>query len=585
METPRSWLSVFLLGVVALACGKEEPPPPPPPVLNVAFPVERTEYCNSFPVIVAATITGGTPDSVELLADGKTLAWLSPPFQYSFDCASRAEGTYTITVQAYIQGYTYTSPPKQIVVDRVRPTVVSGPFLPDQPEISKEAPIQVTFSEPMLPVAANSVSLVSANKTHSWSSDQKTLTVVPLEAFNPPQNLTLIIYPEGFRDLAGNALSPDFPPMQWSWTLPAFLHTWSLPKYGNGLTSLEPPAFARDSQGRQVVAWFEFTSASGATNVYVHRSGTDTNTLLDGPLSALPGPDTWVEEVQVAVDKSDRPVVAWTERWSGELQVFVRRWNGGGWEAMGSVPNPITGVDAKDLTIATGKSDLPAVAWMEVDSAQRARVYVYRWDGSKWDPVAGPIGARTSTANALYPSLAIDGQGRPVVSVTEQSGDTTFREEVVVWRLNGAVWEQLGAGIRPAAASTTAYVNRTSLALDAEGTPGVAFELTTPGTTSLADVYFSRYEAAGWSSPQLVDGTSARWPSLSFDADGSPWVAWENGDPAGSLSIRVRKMFGKAPFAELPQLYRPKFAHGSVGPPVILTIDPQRRAAQVVLRQ
>ena len=49
--------------------------------------------------------------------------------------------------------------------------------------------------------------------------------------------------------------------------------------------------------------------------------------------------------------------------------------------------------------------------------------------------------------------------------------------------------------------------------------------------------------------------------------------------------MRVRKISGNAPFDELPQLYRPRFANGSVGPPVILTIDAQKRAPQVVLRQ
>ena len=586
METPRSWLSVFLLAVAASACGKEEPPPPPPPVLNVAFPAAGTEHCNTFSVIVAATVTGGTVHIVEVLEDGKTVGWIqAPPYQYAFDCGAHAENTYTITFQAHGEGGIYKSPPKQIVVDRVRPTLVSGPFAPNEPEIAKERPIRVTFSEPMLPAAANSVGLVSANKTLSWSEDQKVLTVVPLEPFNPPQDLTLILYPEGFRDLAGNALTPDFPPMQWSWTLPSFLHTWSLPKYGTGLSSLEPPALARDSMGRLVVAWFEFTTDSGATNVYVHRSGAGANTLLEGPLSAVPGSDSWVNEVQVAVDDSDRPVVAWTERFQGEFQVFARRWNGVSWDVMGNIPNPITGVDAKELTIATGKTALPAVAWMEVDATQRNVVHVYRWDGTKWDQVASPIRARTSTANAMYPSMVIDAQNRPVVSVTEVSGDTAFREEAVVWRLNGSIWEQLGSGIRPGAAGATAYVNRTSLAVDPEGNPSLAFELMTPGTTTASEVYFTRHSQAGWTSPQRIDGTSAAWPSLNFDLDGVPWLVWENGGSSGNLSIRVKKMVEDAPYAELPQLYRPRFANSSLGPPVIVTIDPQRRAAQVVTRQ
>jgi hypothetical protein len=172
-----------------------------------------------------------------------------------------------------------------------------------------------------------------------------------------------------------------------------------------------------------------------------------------------------------------------------------------------------------------------------------------------------------------------------VVSVTEVSADAAFREEAVVWRLNGSVWEQLGSGIRPGTAGATAYVNRTSLAADAEGNPSLAFELLTPGTTTTSEVYFTRHSQAGWNIPQRVDGPSAAWPSLSFDLEGAPWIVWENGGSSGNLSIRVQKMAGGAPYQEHPQLYRPKFANSSLGPPVILTIDPQTRAPQVVTRQ
>lgn len=588
MATPRSWLLVLLLGVVASACGGKEPPPPVPPSLSVALAGPATEHCSTNAFVLSATFSGDTPYSVEVLEDGKTAAWLSPPYQHTIDCASRAERPYTLAVRAYIAGHSFTSPSKELVVDRTPPTVVSGPFLPNQPEIAKDAPIRVTFSEPIQvsQVPANSISLVTATTSMSWSLDRKVLTLTPREPIAPPQSFTLILYPEGFRDLAGNPLAPSFPPtMQWSWHVPAFLHTWSLPKYGNGLSAQEPPAFARDRSGRLVVAWFEFTSASGATNVYVHRSDASGGTLLEGPLSAMPGNDTWVEEVQVAVDASDRPVVAWAERVSGEARIFVRRWNGASWEVMGSVPNPIVGVDAKDLTLATGGSDLPVVAWTEVDAAQKSVVFVYRWDGTRWDPVASPIVARTPGASVLFPSLAIDVENRPVLSVTEHSAEQDFQEEVVVWRLTGATWEQMGPALRPDSANVMATVHRSSLALDPQGRPGVAFELSTPGTVSSAEVYFARYEELGWTMPQGVDGPSARWPSLSFDAEGSPWVAWENGDSAANLAIRVRKMVGEAPYAALDTLYRPRFANGGVGPPVLVTVDSQRKAAQVVTRQ
>jgi hypothetical protein len=265
--------------------------------------------------------------------------------------------------------------------------------------------------------------------------------------------------------------------------------------------------------------------------------------------------------------------------------VFVRRWNGTSWEALAGVPNPITSAHARELTLATGNTDLPAVAWTEVDATQKSRVYVYRWDGSRWNPVATPLEARTSTANALYPSMVIDGEGRPVVAVTEQGSGPSFVSAAAVWRLNGAAWEQLGSGVRPASASADATVQRTSLALDAQGKPALAFELSTPGTPASADVYLSRYGDAGWSSPQQMDGPDARWPSLGFDAEGSPWVAWEKGNSAASLSARVRKVAGDVPDATHDQAFRPMFSNGGGGAPVFLIVDQQQKVAQVLLRQ
>jgi hypothetical protein len=515
-------------------------------VLTVAIDNPATVYCNTALVTVGASVAGGTATAVEVLENEKTAAWLAAPYQYTFDCAARPERLYAISFRAHIQGNTFTSPAKPIVVDRSRPTVLSGPFQATDTEIAKDAPIRVTFSEPMRQAGANSISLVTATTAVSWSQDGKVLTVTPQEPITPPQSFVLFLHPEFFQDLSGNPLAADAP-RQWSWTVPAFLRTWTLPKYGEGLTALNRPAFAQDRTGRSVVAWFEYTQASGAADVYVHRSGESGASLLGGPLSAASGGDSWAEEVQVA-----------------------------------NVPNPVTASPARDLTLATGNTDLPAVAWTEVDATQKSRVYVYRWNGSSWSPVASPLEARTSTANALYPSMAIDGEGRPVVAVTEQGASSV--SAAAVWRLNGTTWEQLGSGLRPASASADATVQRTSLALDAQGKAALAFELSTLGAPA-ADLYLSRYGDAGWSNPQKVDGPDARWPSLGFDAEGSPWVAWEKGNSAANLSVRVRKAVGDAQDAIQAQALRPLFPNGGGGAPTFLIVDQQQKVAQVLLRQ
>jgi hypothetical protein len=581
MATPRSCLASLLLGVVVSACGDKEPPPPAPPVLTVSIDNADTVYCTTAAVTVSATVSGGTATAVEVLEDGKSAAFVEAPYQYSFNCAAREERSYAISFRAHIEGNAYDSPAKPIVVDRSRPTVVSGPFLATDTEIAKDAPILVTFSEPMRPVGPNSFSLVTATTAVSWSVDGKVLKIVPQEPITPPQSFVLFLHPEFFLDRAGNPLAPEAP-RQWAWTVPALLHTWTLPKYGDGLTALNRPAFARDRAGRSVVASFEYTQASGAADVYVHRSGESGSTLLGGPLSVISGSDSWAEQVQVAVDASDRPVVAWAERISNEAKVFVSRWNGSAWETLANVPNPISSSDAKDLTLAVGNSDEPAVAWTEVDAVQKSRVYVYRWNGSGWN-AATPLEASGST-NLIYPSMVIDGEGRPVVAATQQGSSSTSAASV--WRLSGAGdWVQLGSSIRPTQASTSATVQRTSLALDAQGKPALAFELSTPGTPASADVYLARYTDPSWAAPQRVDGPDARRPSLGFDAAGAAWVAWEKGDSAANLSVWVRKTSGDVPDTSQAQAFHPLFANGGGGAPVLLIVDQQQKAAQVVLRQ
>lgn len=550
-------------------------------MLAVTLDNADTVYCTTASVTVSASVAGGAATAVEVLEDDKTVAWVQAPYQYSLGCAAKAERSYAISFRAHIQGNTYASSAKQIVVDRSRPTVVSGPFLATDTEIAKDAPIRVTFSEPVRPTGSNSFSLVTATTTVSWSQDGKVLTIVPQAPITPPQSFVLFLHPEFFQDLAGNPLAVDAP-RQWSWTVPALLHSWTLPKHGDGLTSQNRPSFARDRSGRSVVAWFEYTQASGAADVYVHRSGGNGSPLLGGPLSAVSGGDSWAEEVQVAVDSLDRPVVAWTERISGEAKVFVRRWNGVDWESLANVPNPIIPSDAKDLTLAVGNSELPAVAWTEVDAVQKVRVYVYRWNGTSWDAVATRIEA-PGTTNLIYPSMVIDGDNRPVVAVTQQGASATSM--AAVWRFNGTSWAQLGAGIRPTQASSGATVQRTSLALDAQGKPALAFELSTPGSPAAADVYLARYTDPTWTTPQRLDGPDARWPSLGFDAAGAPWVAWEKGNSAASLSAWVRKTTGDVPDTSQAQALRPQFPNGGGGAPVFLIVDQQQKAAQVLLRQ
>ena len=124
---------------------------------------------------------------------------------------------------------------------------MTGPFANGDTNVRRDAPIRLTFSEPMRtsPVTAASISLTGSTRvTLAWSTDQKTLTVTPEAPITPPQSLTLSLRASDFQDAAGNALSGSTP-TQWQWAVPTFLTEWATPKIGDGTAARSALALDR----------------------------------------------------------------------------------------------------------------------------------------------------------------------------------------------------------------------------------------------------------------------------------------------------------------------------------------------------
>jgi Bacterial Ig domain len=81
-----------------------------------------TAYTNGT-LNVQATVSGGTPDSLELLRDGATLAPLSAPYAYAWDTSALPEGGYSLGVRATKGGKTIQGEARTVFVDRTPPTV------------------------------------------------------------------------------------------------------------------------------------------------------------------------------------------------------------------------------------------------------------------------------------------------------------------------------------------------------------------------------------------------------------------------------------------------------------------------------
>jgi hypothetical protein len=81
-----------------------------------------TAYTNGT-LNVQATVTGGTPESLELLRNGTPLATLSAPYTYAWDTSALAEGGYSLSVRASKGGQTVQGEARTVFVDRTPPTV------------------------------------------------------------------------------------------------------------------------------------------------------------------------------------------------------------------------------------------------------------------------------------------------------------------------------------------------------------------------------------------------------------------------------------------------------------------------------
>jgi hypothetical protein len=118
----------------------------------------------------------------------------------------------------------------------------------------------------------------------------------------------------------------------------------------------------------------------------------------------------------IAVGADRQPVVAWVDRSGGDTEIYLKRFTGSTWVALGpsatggGVSN--NGGASLDPSLVIGANNLPLVAWSDQSSAN-ADIYVKRWSGSGW----GPFGnSGSATFGGVSNSLGFSGE--PVAAMT-----------------------------------------------------------------------------------------------------------------------------------------------------------------------
>jgi len=131
----------------------------------------------------------------------------------------------------------------------------------------------------------------------------------------------------------------------------------------------------------------------------------------------------------LAIAPDGTPYVAWEDSSSGDGEIYVRRWNGSGWEEVGTGSASGGGISnnsgfSGSPSLVIAPDGMPYIAWGD-NSGGDYEIYVRRWNGSSWEEVGtgstsgGGISNNSGTSGSL--SLAITPNGTPYVAWCDSS--------------------------------------------------------------------------------------------------------------------------------------------------------------------
>lgn len=515
---------------------------PPTPTVSVSFlePTAATVHTKA-PVRFRVQVSGSAARSVALLQGEQLLAELATPYEYTWDIASLAEGSYPVTARATAEdgSGTAVSPVRTVIVDRTPPAVLTQVPAAGEDNIFIEDPITLTFSEPLLPSTVNSTSVRLSDGSFSGydknvllAADGKTLTVNPRTSLSGAEQFQVFLRGE-VTDLAGNAIDDPFYASE-RWLLPPWHAPAALNRGTTNSTTSRNQALVVPPRGPPTVAWVQEGRLCAAR--WDGRAWQPLGPAATAPCGTVT--EQYVNSLTLALDASGRPVVSWRSSYGVEAS----RWDGSAWQQLGNgIPVSAIATALRPAMVLDAAGN-PVLAW-DASNGSTIDLYVARWNGSAWERLGDALSATGGQFTWTdEPSLAVDGQGRPVVAWQELSSGGV--RQVHVRRWTGSTWEALGGAVSVGSGG----VQSPSLKVDAQNRPVVAWSETVSGGSS---IYVRRWSGSSWVAVggalnvAPAGGTpSATRPSLALEPNGNPSVAWEEADAAGVHHVHVRRWDG-----------------------------------------
>ncbi len=496
-------------------------------------------------------VDGGTAESVELWKEEMLLAHLSAaPYQFNWDTTQEAEGTYQITARAKRGNSTFTSTLRTVIVDRTAPTVVALLPLPGAADVPIGETFQASFSEPLKPSSVTNSSVTmsiggtpSIAKTLLLTHDGTRLTVIPGAPPMVPSPVTILLgsSEDPLTDLAGNPVNLA---ETWAFTIPVWLPMGGPISAMADITPAENATLQIGLDGKPVIAWAETNGAF--KNIYVSRWNGSAWEALGTPLDAVPGSNTPADHPALVIDGANRPIVIWDEATGSApedpINPYARRWNGEAWESLPDFPAPPYPDSERPNPAAAldNAGNLYVLTEHFYGTAPTLLGYKLIPTGSDWQPLNTSHSSHQIAPT--HPAITAYGSGKLFIAYDVYLNDSDFTTRGIAVMTEQS--SQLGDGLLLNHGSKIA--GDKAISVDGSGAPLIAWQEASP-SDGITDgiIYAARWDGA-WQILGVsvsTNTTSNAQPSLVIASDGSPVVAWSGYSPP-ERGIQVSRWTG-----------------------------------------
>lgn len=178
------------------------------------------------------------------------------------------------------------------------------------------------------------------------------------------------------------------------------------------------PCAAAAPDGTAFAVWLEGDGA--AFGIYAaRRAPGGVWQRLGSALNTRPG--TYAASCALRLTGAGQPVVAWLEDRGGTEQVFVKRWTGERWGALGGSLNVRPDRPAERPALALDRAGHPVVTWAEGQEGGR-QIYARRWTGARWALLSGAALSGSPARDAHAPSVTLTPVGEVFIVWAEGKG-------------------------------------------------------------------------------------------------------------------------------------------------------------------